>query len=150
MKKIILIVVPLLVLGGAFFGLAKVGVINVPGLSPKKAKPPVLYGESKDKKDEKPAEKAPEKPKQQKPPTPTKPPQPTDPEQGAKKLAGLWNSVSTDKLLEIIKQFKDNELAPVFVVMDPEKVSEVMSAMDPKRSATLSRELQKVASQIKK
>lgn len=150
MKKILLIVLPILVLGGGFVGLAIAGVIKVPGLTPKKAKAAPLYGEAKDKVEEKP--KAAPKPKPTEAPAKPaeKPADKMDPEQGAKKLAGLWNSVPTDKLLEITKQFKDPELARVMVAMDPEKVSELLAAMDAKRSAKLSQELQRVASIVKK
>ena len=108
MKKVVFIVLPILLLGGGFVGLAIMGVVNVPGLTPpKKAKPAPEYGEAKDKdlvaeaKTKIPNPKTPIlKPKE----TPE-----TDPEKGTKKLAQLWNNLPAAKLAE-----KEREYAETF------------------------------------
>lgn len=153
MKKVIVIVAPLVIIGG-FFGLALTGVVNVPGLSPRKAKAPSLYGDGAkmygdDKKDIEPvAAKEPAKPKE--PEKPLAAPPEVDADKGNKKLAQLWNNVPTAKLADMAKAFDDTELADVLVKMDPEKVAELLTAMDPKKSAKLSKELQRVASLVPK
>lgn len=148
MKKAILVIIPL-VLIGAVIGLAMAGVVNIPGLTPKRAKPPTLYGD----KDEKKATEEAKPPKQ----APVKEPvvaetkiEKPDAEKGAKKLAQLWNNMPSAKLAEVAKEFQDKDLAPVLVVMDPEKVAELLGLLDSKRSAKLSKELQRVASVVSK
>jgi len=149
MKKVIFIVLPILLLGGGFVGLAIMGVVNVPGLTPpKKAKPAPEYGEAKDK-----DLVAEAKPKTPNPKTPILKPKgapETDPEKGTKKLAQLWNNLPAAKLADVAKEFQDKDLAPILVAMDPEKVAELMGMLDAKRSAKLSKELQRVASIVPK
>ena len=146
MKKVLFIALPVLVLGGGFVGLAVSGVVKVPGLTPRKPKVQAMYGEGA---------KAPQKPVAEVPP-PQKPPTKkvpavavttvkSDPAAGNKKLAQLWNGMPTPKLVALAKAFKDQELAVVLIKMDPEKVAEFLSVLDPARSAKLSKELQKAA-----
>ncbi|MBS1714737.1 MAG: hypothetical protein JST30_10425 [Armatimonadetes bacterium] len=149
-KKLLLLVLPVIVLGGGFVGLAVTGIVKVPGLTPKKPQVKPMYGETA-KKDEAP-KKEPEKPKAKpddKPAVAAAPPPKIDAEAGAKKVGQLWNGVPTPQLVEIVKSYKDDELAKVLVLMDPEKVAELLAAVDAKRSAKLSKELQKVASIVK-
>ena len=138
---IAMIVAPL-VLGGGVVGAALTGAVNIPGLTPKKAKPPTGYGE---KKDEKPVAKKPTAPPVEDPPPTAKAPT-TDPELGAKKLAQLWNNVETAKLVAIAKGYRDDDLAPILVKMDPEKVAEVLAAIEPARATKLSQQIQSEAS----
>lgn len=138
---IVMIVAPL-VLGGGVVGAALTGAVNIPGLTPKKGKPPAGYGE---KKDEKPVAKKPAAPPEEEPAKPAKEPT-TDPELGAKKLAQLWNNVETTKLVAIAKGYRDDDLAPILVKMDPEKVAEVLAAIEPARATKLSQQIQSEAS----
>lgn len=71
-----------------------------------------------------------------------------DPEEGAAKLAKLWNEIEAPQLLAISKDWKDPELARVASKMDPAKVAEVLAAMPPKRASSLSREMQRLASVV--
>lgn len=71
-----------------------------------------------------------------------------DPEEGAMKLAKLWNELEAPKLLAIARDWKDPELARVATKMEPEKVAEVLAAMPPKRASSLSREMQRLASVV--
>ena len=152
MKKVIFIVLPILLLGGGFVGLAITGIIKVPGLTPKKAKAGSLYGENAAKVYTEPkTEVVVTKPDETKPKVaPVVEVVKTDPEKGAKKIAQLWNNIPTVKLAELSKLYKDNELADVLVQMDPEKVAELLALLDAKRSAKLSKELQRVASVVPK
>ena len=75
------------------------------------------------------------------PPTTT-----VDPEEGAGKLAKLWNEVETPQLLAIAKDWREPDLARVAIKMDAGKVAEMLSAMPPKRASALSREMQRLAS----
>ena len=146
MKKVLFIALPVLVLGGGFVGLAVSGVIKVPGLTPRKPKVQAMYGETPAA----PAKKETDAPVAQKPPAKKEPivtvaTAKSDPEAGNKKLAQLWNGMPTPKLVALAKSFKDNELAVVLIKMDPEKVAEFLTALEPGRSAKLSKELQKAA-----
>lgn len=148
MKKAIFVIIPI-VLIGAVVGLAMAGVINIPGLTPKKAKPPVLYGDKDAKKTEEEA-KPPKKETPKEPVVTTPKVEKPDVEKGAKKLAQLWNNMPTAKLAEVAKEFQDKDLAPILVAMDPEKVAELLGLLEAKRSAKLSKELQRVASIVAK
>ncbi|MCW5939124.1 MAG: hypothetical protein KF884_03700 [Fimbriimonadaceae bacterium] len=147
MKKpliIVAIVVPIL-LGGGVLGAALAGVINIPGLTPKRAKPPVPYGEPS-----LPTPTRPEAKPALKRPTPTVKVDAVakDAEQGAKKLASLWNNLPVEKLVELAAAYSDDELARVVLVMDPEKASELLASLDGKRAATLSKQVQDKASVV--
>lgn len=154
MKKAVIILLPVILLG-AGAGLALTGVINIPGISPKaKAKAAQLYGEAKDPKV---AEKKPEAPKiEAVKKDPVKPKVDASilvenkPEVGQKKLAKLWNEIEAPALISMVKDWKDNEVAGIFMKMDSAKVAEVLSSLEPKRASAISRELQKQASIIPK
>ncbi|MBS1722941.1 MAG: hypothetical protein JSS66_08315 [Armatimonadetes bacterium] len=150
-KKLIMVVVPVVAIG-TLLGLALTGVVSVPGLSPKKKSGAALYAQGAaayaEKKEEVPVAKAPEEPKQA--PKPHAEVPASDAEAGAKKLAQYWNNVPTPKLVELSKGFSETDLALVLVKMDPEKVAEFLSALDSRRSAKLSKELQRVASLVPK
>ncbi len=155
MKKLIMIGLPVLILAvGA--GLVLTGVVNIPGLSPKKAtaKANSAYTEAKDPKID-PKKDPPAKVAEAKP----KPPAPkvdatvmieNKPEVGQKKLAKLWNEVEVSALKDMIKDWKETELAAVLIRMDAAKVAELLSALEPKRASALSRELAKQASLVPK
>lgn len=154
MKKILFIALPIIILG-AGVGLALTGVINIPGLSKKKpvAKANQLYTEDKDpakvaKKDPPPVEK--EAPKKETPPPKVEAEVLVEkkPELGEKKLAKLWNEIEAPVLKEIVKDWKDSELASILVRMDSAKVAELLGTLEPKRASLVSRELQKQASLV--
>jgi hypothetical protein len=139
---IVAAVVPIL-LGGGVVGAAMAGVINIPGLTPKKAKPAALYGEptlpTVPPKDVKPAPKRPS-------PTVKVDAVAKDAVKGAKKLASLWNNLPVEKLVELAAAYSDDELARVVLVMDPEKASELLAGLEAKRAAALSKQVQDKAS----
>ena len=154
--KALIIAGPILLVGGVL-GAGFMGVINIPGLTPKKAsaKAAAMYGEGKDlvapiedAVEEKPvAEAAPaDKPAvkivaDQGPKT--------DPEKGARELAKYWGAIETKSLLGIIESFDDKELALVLSFMAKDKVAEILSKVEPLRAATLSKELRRLASVVK-
>ena len=130
MKKIILIVVPV-VLIGAVLGLAFLGVIDIPGISPKK-KPKNAIAKKE------PEKKAPiPKPKTD---APLK-----NPQKGYDAVAKLWNELEPTKVVPLIDKWKDDELAAIFMKMDPEKVTAILSELKPERAAQVTRAIQRRA-----
>ena len=145
--------------GGAFVGLAMTGVLKVPGLTPKSKLAAGLYGEAASLYGEaaslysEPEELEIEAEVEEKPaPPPATPvvaePPPTDPEAGAKKLAKVWNAMETPQLLAISKEFKDADLALVMSKMETEASAALLSALDAKRAAAVSKELQRLGSLV--
>jgi flagellar basal body-associated protein FliL len=145
MKKKLMIIIPIVVLllaGGAVFALAKMGKINIPGLTPKKTPakktaPPKVEV----KKVEPPKKKV-------VPPAKPKATHMIDAEKGAKKLAKVWNELPVDNVLASIKEWKAPELARVIVSMEPEKAAALMAKLEPKRLDEVSREIQRQASLV--
>jgi hypothetical protein len=148
--KIWMILIPIVLLGIGV-GLAMTGIVNIPGISPKSAKVASdLYASDNDNPVSKTAVVNPTataaKPPKPKPPT-VDPDKPTiDPDKGAKKLAGLWNGIEVAQLVPIVKDWKDEDLVKVLAKMDPDKVAELLSALEPKRASLLSRFVQKLGS----
>ncbi|MCU0315528.1 MAG: hypothetical protein MUC92_02930 [Fimbriimonadaceae bacterium] len=151
--KVILVVLVVLLLagGGAVFFLAQKGIVKIPGISPKKSSAALLYKPDA----EKASEKAPAPPtKQAQVPAVTKPknPQPPadegpkpDPAKGAKKVATLWDGIEKEQLLKIASEYRDPDLALILSKMDPEKAGEVLTGLDPKRAAKVSKEIERLA-----
>lgn len=149
MKKLIFILVPVIVIGGVV-GAALMGVINIPGLTPKKKPGAGLYGEAADMYAE---QKDPPKPKPRStpppaPPVAAEPRSTTDPERGAKRLARLWNDLPTERLVPMVSSWRDPELALVLKSMDSEAASRLLAALEPARASRLSREIQRLASVV--
>jgi hypothetical protein len=158
--KALFIIVPILLVGGTF-GAAKMGVVQIPGVSPKKVEAKKLAeGEQAPEQEQEP-EQEPE-PEQQADltdpatmpstdPQPTEPQTdpPTDPEAGAKALAKYWDAIPTNKLIPITDTYTERDLALVLQYMQKPKVAEIMGAIDADRAANLSRELQRLASIVK-
>ncbi len=151
MKKVIIILLPILILG-TVAGLAFTGIVNIPGITPKaKKKATQLYSETNDP-------KVAEKKKSTEPKAiPSKPTPPTltakvvtetKPEVGEKKLAKLWNEIEAPALIAMVKDWKDEEVAKIFIKMDASKVAEVLGSLEPKRASAISRALQKQASVV--
>lgn len=134
------------------------GIIPIPGLSPKKNKGALaLYGQGMynqgmlGTKAEKPvAKRETPKPKdsQAKPVVKKTEAPKTDPSQGQKKLAKLWNEMEIDKLVAIVANWKDEELAPVLNRMDPEKASQLLASLKPDRASKLSKAIQTEAAKL--
>lgn len=137
---VIILVVVLVLAAIAVVVLAKMGKINIPGLSPKKpaaaTKPP----------EQKPKKVAPKKVEE--PPAPVVAAAPVNDKEGAIKLASVWNEIPTEGLVKITKTMTPTELAPVVIEMDAEKSAALLAAMDTKTATNLSRELKRVASQV--
>lgn len=134
MKKVILIVLPLLIIGGSVVGLGMAGVVNIPGLTPKKKAAPVVEAKKPEPKKEV-AKKPKETPKTKS----------GDPAKGQEAVAKLWNEMEMKSLLPITEKWKDAELAPILAKMDNEKVVELLSGMKPERAVALTRAIQKIA-----
>ncbi len=155
MKKLLMILVPVVLLGGGAFFAATKGMINIPGVTPKKAAN-ALYGEGKDAAQPSTAES-----------TSTSEPEPevsvsatdptlapglvneTDPKLGQSKVAALWNEMDVASLEKTILDWKDEELAPILNAMNTEKVTELLQKIagsDAKRASRLTKALQAEAS----
>lgn len=138
---VIILVVVLILVAVAVVVLAKMGKINIPGLTPKK--PPAAAA----KKPEVKPNKAPKK-KVEEPVEPVVTEAPLNDKEGAIKLAAVWNEVPTEGLVKITKSMTPTELAPVLAEMDSEKSAALLAAMDAKTATVVSRELKRVASKV--
>ncbi len=161
MKKVILIALPVVILGVGV-GLVMTGVVKIPGMGAKpKAKAAQLYTEGKDPKvvdaNAKKTTPAVSTVAATTKTNPLKTPVPpkveanlidNKPEVGQKKLAKLWNEVEAASLLDMTKDWKEAELAPVLLKMNGAKVAEFLALLDSKKASSLSREIQKQASLI--
>jgi len=201
MKKLLLIVAPLLAVG-AVVALAMLGIINIPGLTPHKDWKATLlkiYGQKgslkgdlialKDATKEEtaafltaakegglegkedkagiksaklaewlqknvttaPAEKP--KPKKQKttpatssPAVKPKPAEHSDPEKGIETIAEIWSGLDAKHLNDIVKTYKDPDIARILLKMDTERVTAYLEQLPSEKAAKLSKELQKQAS----
>jgi hypothetical protein len=159
--KGVVIIIPVVVIA-AVVGLGLSGVINIPGLSPKKkAKVAAgMYTEKDDKAVEakKPPAKKPVATKQ----PPAKPKVKVirlekNSKKGAEALATVWNEVKIPELAQITASWKDDELAAVLNYMDTSKVAKFLEQIakgdppnkidpNPKRASTLSKRLQELGS----
>ncbi len=149
-----MIVVPV-VLIAAVAGLAVSGVINIPGISPKKKvnAAAALYSE-KDKNPPVAKKTTPPPLKTEKPlPKPVVQVITKDPKKGEEALAAVWSEVKEPELAKITSTWKDDELAKVLSHMESDKVAKYLAYLakgdpdtkvdpDPKRASVLSRKLQ--------
>lgn len=148
-----ILVVALVAVGGGIVGAALTGVIDIPGLTPKKGKHGALYGEGGERLYTETTAKAPPKP----PPPPKRPAEPeedlepivvVDPAQGAKKLATLWMELPAEKVRDLSKDWPVEDLASVLVAMDEEKAAKIIALLDASRASKLSREIQRISSKV--
>ena len=137
---VIILVVVLVLAAVAVVVLAKMGKINIPGLTPKK---PPAAAKKPEEKPKKPPKKKVEEPK-----TPVVAETPPNDKEGAIKLATVWNEIPTEGLVKITKAMTPTELAPVLMEMDSEKSAALLAAMDAKTATVVSRELKRVASKV--
>lgn len=129
-------------------GLAFAGVISIPGIGGKKAKPAAKATPAPPPK---PVATPPKRVAKLPPPTVSVHPTPDDPEQGAAALATIWNGISAARIEAIAKDWKDEELARVLAHMEDDKVAEFLSSIkDVGRASKLSRILRDRASKPRK
>ncbi len=151
MKKVFLIFGILVLLGGVVAGLGVFGILKIPGLT-RSNKPKLVASKNTKSSAPPPAIKpSPPPPKKTQPPVETKPiakpPAPvSDPTKGAESLAGLWNAMDATKVMGIVADWKDADVAKVFLQMDPEKVASILSILPPKRASKISALVEKQAS----
>lgn len=149
MKFLIIVIVAL---AAMFFAGAKMGIIDVPGLSPaqKKKNAAALYTEE----GEKPADavKEPEtqvasRPAEQDaPPAKPEPQKPqVDPLTGQRELAKVWRSVDADTISAMVVSWTDDELARQFSVMPDKQVGEIIALLPADRAAKLCKLIQNLA-----
>lgn len=68
-------------------------------------------------------------------------------EAGAKKIAKAWETMDADALVKVAAGYNDVDLSRVLAKMDSEKVGAVLAALDPKRAAKVSRQIEQLAGQ---
>lgn len=150
MKKVLLILIPILLLGGggAYFAATK-GMINIPGITPKKKVANQLYQEGKEPEPSGEVQNPTEEPETKKPEPPAEPLE--DPKLGQAKVAALWNEMDEATLEKLIADWKDDDLAPILAAMSGEKVTKLITRIaqsNPKRASSLTRAIQAEASKI--
>jgi hypothetical protein len=139
------IVIPIAGIGGYFA--ASKGMINVPGITPKKVvkKDPAKDAAAKVEPTKKPKVKIQETPKQD----PKKPEAPKeDPAKGVEMVADVWSNLKPDQLAPIAARYNDKDLVPILLILDSKKTAQLLALMKPDRAEKLSREIQKQASII--
>lgn len=144
-KLVLLIVLPLLLVGGGVVGAAKFGILKIPGLTPAQkgkmaSNAAALYGDQPTAKPKVTQKTKPSKPKEPVRISP-EPPKP-DLEAGAKRLAKVWNELDVETLNGIVKNWKDDDLARVLSQMDIAKVAALLSKLDANRASRLSEAMQ--------
>lgn len=149
-KLALFLVLPLALLGGGGFFAVYSGMVEVPFL-PKTAASP--NAEKEKEEPVKPVAPPPSVPAVAKPKPVAKPKKPDvvvvapDPARGDRKLAELWNAIDIPKLLDLTRDWREEDLARVMLKMDPSVVAEYLAAMpDAKRASSLSRRIRDLAS----
>ena len=161
MSKAVMAIVPV-VLVAAVAGLGFTGVINIPGLTPKKVikNANLAYAQADEKSVSKPTKALAQIPAKKEDPKPEKAVPKVakkDPDQGADTLATVWNEIKTPELIKISANWKDDELAKVLGHMDNSLVAKFLDEMakggeskpNPVRASKLSKILQDQGSIIK-
>lgn len=156
-KGLIFAILGVLVLGGGgFFGAAFMGVLKIPGITPKSKlakKAPVQTPEAKAAAekaaaDKKKAEEA-AKVAAAAPPVEEEVVEPSAPEpdlkKGAEALAEIWNGLPEAKILEICKTWPVEDVARVLPLLDTKKAAGVLGLMEAKRASEVSEEIQRQA-----
>src|SRR4051812_36608755 len=110
-----MIVIPIVIIA-VVAGLAFAGIVNIPGITPKKAlkNSAAMYTDKDGKPLQKkpaPVAKVPPKKEEPKKPAPKIEPIKKDEDQGADALAAVWNEIKTPELLKIAANWKDQDLA---------------------------------------
>ena len=152
----------LVVGGGVAFGLAKVGIVNIPPISPAKRKR-VMPDDGKGgpfavalATSASLFQRAEESTAREAAVAPPPPPVPKiDPGPGEAKLAGLWASLPTDRLVALVAKWPEPELGRILAKMDEDAAAKLLGALPPPRAASLSRALanatdEKAAQKMKK
>jgi hypothetical protein len=129
----------LLASAGTVFCLAIIGKINIPGITPKVKSKPTL-AKKFNKKRVLPKITPPKRN------APIIPPSTEDPEQGAEKLALVWNEMPTDKLKLVVEKWNPAQGARVLNKMDSERAAALLALLKPATASTLSQQMQILAS----
>ena len=156
-KALVIGIVALVAIVGGVLGAAFMGILKIPGITPKSKMMAGLYGQNaaklygengkdllaKKESELPPPEILPDEPKPKPKPKPT---HTIDPVLGAKKLAKVWNEMPSDKLVAIAKVWKPDPLAEVVSAMDAQKAAELLAQLDAKVAAEVSTKLKEKAS----
>jgi len=157
-KGLIFIIIGVLVLGGGgFFGAAFMGILKIPGITPKSKlakKAPAVTPEAKAAAEKAAAEKkkaeeaaklaAAAPPPEEEEVAPPPEPEP-DLKKGAEAIAEIWNGLPEAKIVEISKSWAIEDVARVLPLLDSKKAAGVLGLMDVKRASDVSEEIQRQA-----
>ncbi len=147
MKGVILLLIGIIVIGGTTIGLGYAGIINIPGITPKKQPKPAPQGEEKSETKESPKEPEIPKPSIEEP---KKIEVPKEPEQqpkvvqrvdGTDRVAKLWSSMDSENLSKVLAKWNDGDVVAILAKMDDKKLSELLNTIastDPDKAARLS------------
>lgn len=146
-KLIIILVVALVVLGGGFFGLAFAGIVKVPGITPKNKlkRAQALYGDKKEEVKPAPKKVAPKPSPENRPAAPPTPAPKLDMEKGAAAVAEIWNALPPEKVVEISKDWSEEDLSRVLALMEIERTASILALLPAKRASDLSERIQRRA-----
>lgn len=146
MKGMIVILVGVIVLGGVGIGLGYAGIINIPGITPKKAPAKVTPGA--ELADSKKSEVAtPVTPIVTPKPEPkVEAPQPEKPKvvervDGTDRVAKLWAAMDSETLSKVLAKWNDGGVLAILAKMDDKKLAELLNTIattDPDRAARIS------------
>ncbi|HXH62213.1 MAG TPA: hypothetical protein VNI20_12755 [Fimbriimonadaceae bacterium] len=147
--KALLIAVPILLIGGVL-GAGFMGVVDIPGVTPKKAeaKAQAQYQEAADPVAD--ATTTETDTSTQDDTTGFKPPVVSDvetnPVKGTTAIAKIWAELPAQKVVEISGDYKDEDLAAILLQMPKQNTAQVLSTLPADRAARLSKEMQRQAS----
>lgn len=149
MKGLIFILVGVLVLGGTAIGLGYAGIINIPGITPKKApaKSSSPAQDTASNQTPKSGDAAPTTPvvapkpePKAEEPTPDKP-KPVQRVDGTDRVAKLWASMDSETLSKVLTKWNDGDVLAILAKMDDKKLAELLNTIastDPDRAARIS------------
>jgi cytoskeletal protein RodZ len=128
-----------LVIAGTVVFLGIKGIINIPGLTKQKPKPVVVKKKTPKVRSSKPIAT----------PTQTRPRaivSTEDPQQGAIKLAAVWNEMPAESLKPIIEDWNPTQCARVMNEMDSEKAAQALATLKPTKASAISKQMQALGS----
>jgi len=157
MKRALLIGIPLLLVIGIVLAVATLGIIKIPGISPKNYGRPMVASPNPQPGFEwtfahsvqtlaDQSDVAKRKVATIGTPDAETPGSKPDPTLGDAKLAAFWNGLEPDQLVKITAKWNKVPLCKVLLKMDPDQVTAYLGVIDPKRADELSREIQLLGS----
>lgn len=131
--KLVVLLLAVIALGGTLIGLGYAGIVNIPGITPKKAaKKPQAAQET-------PEQPAAQEIQQPALPEPIKEPEIVPQKDGTERLAKLWATLDAETLRDIYLKYPDGDALAVLAKMDDAKVSALLAVLPPDKAAQVSK-----------